>query len=74
MYVPGMDQRKINKVSSLKLDTAVLDLEDGVALNKKVQCTCIGYELNRNVFFFRVYVYPALRPAVSFTIHQSILL
>ena len=42
MYVPGIDQRKINKVSSVNVDTAVLDLEDGVALSKKVQCTCIG--------------------------------
>lgn len=36
MYVPGNDQKKIQKVTSLDLDCAVLDCEDGVAANKKV--------------------------------------
>ncbi|XP_048769197.2 citramalyl-CoA lyase, mitochondrial-like isoform X2 [Ostrea edulis] len=35
MYVPGNDQKKIQKVTSLDLDCAVLDCEDGVAANKK---------------------------------------
>lgn len=35
MYVPGNDQKKIQKVTSLDLDCAVLDCEDGVAVNKK---------------------------------------
>lgn len=38
MYVPGSDQKKIQKVTSLDLDCAVLDCEDGVAANKKVVC------------------------------------
>ena len=37
MYVPGNDQKKIQKVTSLDLDCAVLDCEDGVAANKKVK-------------------------------------
>ena len=39
MYVPGTDRRKMEKVRSLNVDSAVLDLEDGVALNQKVGCS-----------------------------------
>lgn len=37
MYVPGNDKRKIEKISSIGVDCAVLDLEDGVAANKKTE-------------------------------------
>ena len=37
MYVPASDERKLAKVPSLGADTIVLDLEDGVASNKKVR-------------------------------------
>uniref|UniRef100_A0A8D0GPL0 HpcH/HpaI aldolase/citrate lyase domain-containing protein n=1 Tax=Sphenodon punctatus TaxID=8508 RepID=A0A8D0GPL0_SPHPU len=36
LYVPGDDERKIKKIPSLNVDCAVLDCEDGVALNRKV--------------------------------------
>ena len=36
MYVPGMDQRKMDKVPSLGVDTVVFDIEDGVAADQKV--------------------------------------
>lgn len=36
LYVPGNDERKLRKLTSLNVDCAVLDCEDGVALNKKV--------------------------------------
>ncbi|XP_069061178.1 citramalyl-CoA lyase, mitochondrial isoform X3 [Pleurodeles waltl] len=36
LYIPGNDERKIQKIPSLNVDCAVLDCEDGVALNKKV--------------------------------------
>ena len=36
LYVPGNDERKVLKVTTLDVDCAVLDCEDGVALNKKV--------------------------------------
>lgn len=36
LYVPADDKRKIQKIPSLKVDCAVLDCEDGVALNRKV--------------------------------------
>ncbi|RXN28967.1 citrate lyase subunit beta mitochondrial [Labeo rohita] len=35
LYVPGNDERKLRKLASLDVDCAVLDCEDGVALNKK---------------------------------------
>ncbi|XP_051882690.1 citramalyl-CoA lyase, mitochondrial isoform X2 [Pristis pectinata] len=35
LYVPGNDERKLQKIPSLRVDCAVLDCEDGVALNKK---------------------------------------
>nr|XP_017199061.2 citramalyl-CoA lyase, mitochondrial isoform X2 [Oryctolagus cuniculus] len=35
LYVPGNDEKKIKKIPSLKVDCAVLDCEDGVAVNKK---------------------------------------
>ncbi|XP_048348303.1 citramalyl-CoA lyase, mitochondrial isoform X5 [Sphaerodactylus townsendi] len=35
LYVPADDERKIQKIPSLKVDCAVLDCEDGVALNRK---------------------------------------
>ncbi|KAE8625892.1 hypothetical protein XENTR_v10006432 [Xenopus tropicalis] len=37
LYIPGNDERKIQKISSLSVDCAVLDCEDGVAINKKVE-------------------------------------
>ena len=36
MYVPASDERKTKKAASLRVDTIVFDLEDGVALNQKV--------------------------------------
>jgi citrate lyase beta subunit len=35
MYVPGDDQRKIEKAAGLGVDSLILDIEDGVALNRK---------------------------------------
>jgi len=35
MYVPGNDERKLAKIPSLNVDCVVLDMEDGVAINKK---------------------------------------
>lgn len=36
LYVPADDEKKIQKIPSLNVDCAVLDCEDGVALNRKV--------------------------------------
>lgn len=36
LYVPGSDERKLKKLTNLHVDCAVMDCEDGVALNRKV--------------------------------------
>lgn len=36
MYVPGHDMKKLNKIPHLNVDCAVLECEDGVAVNMKV--------------------------------------
>ncbi len=35
--MPGSDERKLTKASSLNADSIVLDLEDGVALPRKAE-------------------------------------
>ncbi len=35
LYVPGDDERKINKALTLGADSVCLDIEDGVAFNRK---------------------------------------
>jgi len=35
MYIPGSDNRKLTKIPSLGCDCAVMDMEDGVAQNRK---------------------------------------
>jgi len=35
MYIPGSDERKLQKIPSLGCDCAVMDMEDGVAQNRK---------------------------------------
>ncbi len=37
LYVPGSDWYKINKAVTLKADSICLDLEDGVAANRKIE-------------------------------------
>uniref|UniRef100_A0A6J0UAZ0 Citramalyl-CoA lyase, mitochondrial isoform X1 n=2 Tax=Pogona vitticeps TaxID=103695 RepID=A0A6J0UAZ0_9SAUR len=37
LYVPADDERKMQKIPSLNVDCAVLDCEDGVALNRKAE-------------------------------------
>lgn len=37
MYVPGSDWHKLEKAAGLELDSACLDLEDGVAPNRKAE-------------------------------------
>lgn len=45
LYVPGNDERKLRKLASLNVDCAVLDCEDGVALNKKVPTSGLAFIL-----------------------------
>ncbi|GBN86219.1 Citramalyl-CoA lyase, mitochondrial [Araneus ventricosus] len=45
LYVPGHDRRKIEKLSNLNVDCAVLDCEDGVAANKKTDARNVIREI-----------------------------
>ena len=37
LYVPGNDKKKLSKIETVQADSFILDCEDGVAINKKVQ-------------------------------------
>ncbi|XP_045195106.2 citramalyl-CoA lyase, mitochondrial-like isoform X2 [Mercenaria mercenaria] len=37
LYIPGSDERKLKKIQILEVDCAVMDCEDGVAANRKVE-------------------------------------
>ena len=52
LYVPGNDEKKINKIPSLNVDCAVLDCEDGVAVNKKVTAWFFLMAEKRNALKF----------------------
>lgn len=41
LYVPGNETRKIEKAATLSADSVCLDLEDGVALNRKAEARAI---------------------------------
>lgn len=36
LYVPGDDENKLKKIPGINADCAILECEDGVALNRKV--------------------------------------
>ena len=36
LYIPGNDEKKLLKIEKVDADCAVMDCEDGVALNRKV--------------------------------------
>ncbi len=41
LYMPGDDRRKIQKATTLGVDSICMDLEDGVAANKKVEARAV---------------------------------
>ena len=42
--IPGSEERKLNKIQTLDIDVAVLDLEDGVSLNRKDEARKLVYQ------------------------------
>ncbi|KAF8767486.1 citramalyl-CoA lyase, mitochondrial-like [Argiope bruennichi] len=54
LYVPGHDRRKIDKLSNLNVDCAVLDCEDGVAANKKVDARNVIQEIAGSFDFKKI--------------------
>lgn len=53
LYVPGNDRRKIDKIRTVDVDCAVLDCEDGVAMNMKSEARKLISEINDSVDFGR---------------------
>lgn len=53
LYVPGNDRRKIDKIRSVDVDCAVLDCEDGVAINKKSEARHLISEIDDSYDFGR---------------------
>jgi citrate lyase beta subunit len=51
LYVPGNDFHKIEKASNLEVDGVILDLEDGVALNRKDEARNVVAEALKKVDF-----------------------
>src|SRR5215510_9631445 len=41
LYMPGDDRRKIEKATTLDVDSICMDMEDGVALNKKAEARAV---------------------------------
>ncbi len=53
LYVPGSDERKIQKAATLNADSVCLDLEDGVALNRKAEARVMVARMLRELNFGR---------------------
>lgn len=51
LYVPGNDQAKIAKAAALGVDAVILDLEDGVALNRKDEARAVILETLKSTDF-----------------------
>jgi citrate lyase beta subunit len=51
LYVPGDDLHKIGKAANLMVDTACMDMEDGVALNRKEEARKLISEALQSVDF-----------------------
>src|SRR5215510_13349479 len=41
LYMPGDDRRKIEKATTLDVDSICMDMEDGVAMNKKAEARSV---------------------------------
>jgi len=53
LYIPGHDGRKIRKATTLDVDCVCLDMEDGVALNRKAEARATIPEALRDLDFGR---------------------
>src|SRR5512146_2975024 len=53
LYMPGDDMHKIQKAISLGVDTICMDIEDGVALNRKSEARATILQALRSLDFGR---------------------
>lgn len=65
LYTPGDDMYKLTKAAGLDVDSLILDLEDGVALNRKAEARKTVAEALRTLDFGRTERLVRLNPAAS---------
>lgn len=65
LFMPGDDRRKIEKGAGLDVDSIIMDLEDGVALNNKIAARQSVASALREVNFGRTEKLVRLNPAAS---------
>ncbi|MFN8371727.1 MAG: CoA ester lyase [Anaerolineae bacterium] len=65
LFMPGDDRRKIEKGASLSVDSIIMDLEDGVALNNKAAARATIAAALREVDFGRSEKLVRINPASS---------
>jgi len=72
MYVPGSDENKIVKSATLGLDCAILDLEDGVAFNRKDEARGVIRQALERVDFGRTERLVRINPLYSGRAEQDL--
>ncbi|NDJ61327.1 MAG: CoA ester lyase [Chloroflexi bacterium] len=65
LFVPGDDRRKLEKAAALDVDTVILDLEDGVAVNRKDEARATVDAALRELDFGRSERLVRLNPVTS---------
>src|SRR5258708_31581195 len=65
LYMPGDDLHKIQKGATLNADSLILDIEDGVALNRKAEARATIREALSSVDFGRAERLVRINPANS---------
>src|ERR1044071_10137539 len=51
LYMPGDDRRKIEKSTTLGVDSVCMDMEDGVAITRKVEARAVIAEAMKELDF-----------------------
>ena len=51
LYMPGDDRRKIEKATTLRVDSICMDMEDGVAMNKKAEARAVIAQAMKDLDF-----------------------
>ena len=51
LYMPGDDRRKIEKATTLGVDSICMDMEDGVAMNKKAEARAVIAQAMKELVF-----------------------
>ena len=65
LFMPGDDRRKIEKGAGLDVDCVIMDLEDGVAVNRKAEARAVVLDALQSVDFGSTERLVRLNPADS---------